>query len=398
MAFCFGREGYQQVKMGGMDTDHKTLLDIFAAGLDAVKGDNAVYQALMVQGTQPACHVVAIGKAAEAMYDGVCRYLGKDVKSALLISKYGHFSPEILSARHVRALEAAHPVPAASSLQAGQALLGYVQALPADEPVLFLISGGASSLCEVLDEGWTLERLQAVTQERLADGSSIHEINAMRRQVSRIKGGKLWAFLGKRPVRCLLISDVPDDDPRVIGSGLLFPAPADDFVWQVVASNRQMLVAMAAQSVQLMPTSPVTVMPAFLQGDAVLAAQSCVNHLRNSPPGVYLWGAETTVCLPENPGRGGRNQHFALAAALQFQPDDRICLLAVGSDGTDGVTDDAGAWVDHGTLGRGRLANLDPVDCLHRADAGTFLDASGDLIYTGPTGTNVMDVVIGLRY
>ena len=101
--------------------------------------------------------------------------------------------------------------------------------------------------------------------------------------------------------------------------------------------------------------------------------------------------------LPLNPQRGGRNQHLALAAALQLQPEDTITLLVAGTDGTDGASDDAGAIVDATTLTRGKYANLDPVTCLQNADAGTFLDASGDLIHTGATGTNVMDVVIGLK-
>lgn len=370
------------------------LLELYNLGLNAVKGDNAVYEALMAQGTQEACHVVAIGKAAEAMYQGVVRYLEKDIKSALLISKYGHFSPELLSERKITALEAAHPVPAESSLLAGQTLIKYLQQLPKQEPVLFLISGGASSLCEVLEDGWTLAKLQATTAEKLANGASIAEINAMRKQLSKIKGGKLWQFMSERPVSCLLISDVQGDDPAVIGSGLLFPAPADrEFTWQIVASNQQMLAAIQASN--LLPD--IQIRPEFLSGDALVAAKDCVDFLQAQPAGVYIWGGETTVTLPVNPGKGGRNQHFALAAALELEKIEGITLLCSATDGTDGVTEDAGAVVDNLTIQRGRLDNLDPIACLEHADAGRFLAASGDLLHTGPTGTNVMDVVIALK-
>jgi hydroxypyruvate reductase len=370
-----------------------TLLELYNLGLNAVKGDNAVYNALMAEGTQPACHVVAIGKAAEAMYQGVVRYLEKDIKSALLISKYGHFSPELLADRKLTALEAAHPVPAESSLLAGQTLIQYLQQLPKQEPVLFLISGGASSLCEVLEEGWTLEKLQAATQEKLANGATIAEINAMRKQLSKIKGGKLWNFMSERPASCLLISDVQGDDPAVIGSGLLFPVPTERaFTWQIVASNQQLLSA-----IQCSELANIQIMPEFLQGSAEQAAKSCVEFLKQQAAGIYVWGGETTVQLPDNPGRGGRNQHFALVAALELVGTENITMLCAATDGSDGVTEDAGALVDAQSVERGALENLDANDCLKRADAGTFLAASGDLLNTGPTGTNVMDLVIALK-
>ena len=372
-------------------TDHRTqLLDMYAAGLVAVEGEMTVYQALQAKRLRQPCHVVALGKAADAMLWGAYRYLRDAMQSALLITKHQHVSAATQALTQVQVLEAAHPIPDESSLQAGAALIKYLQALPTDEPVLFLISGGTSSLVEVLETGWTGDRLQQATYAMLANGAVISEINAMRCTLSLIKGGKLWQYVGERPVTCLLMSDVPGDDPAVIGSGLLFPAPREDFAWEIVASNRQLLAALAA-------TTAVNVMPEFLEGDAEEVAQRCVAYLRNSLPGLYAWGAETTLQLPLNPGYGGRNQHLALAAALCLQPDDDIFLLAVGTDGTDGVTEDTGALVDNGTVQRGNAQNLDAAACLQAADAGTFLAASGDLIHTGPTGTNVMDVIIGWK-
>ncbi|HRJ54138.1 MAG TPA: DUF4147 domain-containing protein [Candidatus Thiothrix moscowensis] len=371
-----------------MSGHRNKLIELYASALAVVNGEQAVYRALVGRGRREPCHVVAIGKAAVAMLQGASRYLHGNLCSGLLITKHDHAAGNSRLPKQVQVIEAAHPVPDESSLQAGQQLLTYLQDLPAGEPVLFLISGGTSSLVEVLEEGWTLEGLQAATQELLANGSSISEINAMRRGLSLIKGGKLWQYLGERPVTCLLVSDVPGDDPHVIGSGLLFPAPLATFDWEIITSNRQMLEAM---------TTSCSVMPDFLTGDAEAVAQTCIEYLRQAPAGLYAWGAETTVKLPANPGRGGRNQHLALAAALHIQPGENLWLLAAGTDGTDGVTADAGALVDCGTLQRGSYENLDPLACLQNADAGTFLEASGDLLHTGPTGTNVMDVIIGLK-
>jgi hydroxypyruvate reductase len=376
-------------------TDHRTqLLEMYASGLVAVNGELAVYKALHTKGLHQPCHVIAIGKAADAMLWGAYRYLRDAMQGALLITKHQHVSAATQALPQVQILESAHPIPDESSLQAGAALIQYLQALPADAPVLFLISGGTSSLVEVLDSGWTLNRLQQATQDMLANGAVISEINAMRRTLSLIKGGKLWQYVGERPVTCLLMSDVPGDDPAVIGSGLLFPATSDTFTWEIVASNRQLLAALAATATA---TMAVNVMPEFLEGDTEVVAQRCIAHLRHSAPGIYVWGAETTLQLPLNPGYGGRNQHFALAAALCLQPEEDIFLMAVGTDGTDGVTADTGALVDSGTVQRGNTQNLDAVACLQTADAGTFLAASGDLIHTGPTGTNVMDVIIGWK-
>ena len=378
-------------------TDYRgILLELYAAGLAAVHGEWTVYQALQTQQVVLPYHVVAIGKAAEAMFLGAQRYLQAQLSSALIITKYGHSTDKTQHLANVSVIEAGHPVPDENSLRAGAALLAYLQALPTDAPLLFLISGGASSLVEVLAADWTLAKLQQTTQGLLADGSTIEQINAIRRQTSAIKGGKLWQFINNYQVNGLFLSDVPSNDVQVIGSGLLFPPPTHvNFTWQLVATNQQMLAAIQASAFK--QGLPAKIMPEFLQGEATEIAVNCVNNLHNNPAGVYIWGTETTVILPTQPGHGGRNQHLALAAALALQANETIYVLAAGSDGTDGVTDDAGAMIDNHTLQRGYLANLDPVTCLNTADSGTFLEASGDLIHVGATGTNVMDVIIGLK-
>jgi len=203
--------------------------------------------------------------------------------------------------------------------------------------------------------------------------------------------------LGKRPARALFISDVPGDDPAVIGSGILGPAGAaqDSIERTVVASLDHAMesICAAARGRNL----DVRKAPSRFDGDAARLAVRFAHELHLNAAQVCVWGGESTVQLPPSPGRGGRNQHLALAAARLLAGQPQMLLLAAGTDGTDGVTDDAGALVDSETCARVTLAELDPDDCLRRADSGTALAASGDLIHTGPTGTNVGDLVIGLK-
>jgi glycerate 2-kinase len=142
---------------------------------------------------------------------------------------------------------------------------------------------------------------------------------------------------------------------------------------------------------------PVQVHEPFVDGPAGPAGRRLARALLGGPPGLHIWGGETTVVLPDSPGRGGRNQHLALAAAIELSGRPDVLLLSAGTDGTDGPTDDAGALVDGATLERARDAGLTAAASLARADSGTLLEASGDLIRTGPTGTNVMDLILGWR-
>jgi hydroxypyruvate reductase len=163
----------------------------------------------------------------------------------------------------------------------------------------------------------------------------------------------------------------------------------------VVASREAAVKAAAARAREL--GYRVEVVDDLLEGDALEAGRACAREVLGGPPGMRLWSGETTVRLPPNPGRGGRNQALALAAATGLEGYEHAWLLAAGTDGTDGPTEDAGALVDGSTIARGREQGIDPAEALARADSGCFLAASGDLVHTGPTGTNVMDLVIGLK-
>lgn len=406
-----------------MSNPRTDLLTCYHAALAAVQGADGVRRFLVARPLHGEVRAVAIGKAAAAMLEGAGGALGDRLRRALLITKAGHAPPE--RAANVTVIEAGHPYPDARSLAAGEQLLQFIAAAPAEAALLFLISGGTSSLVEVLPPQMPLDELQRLNRWLLGSGWDIRRMNALRKRLSAIKGGRLAAYLQGRRALQLLISDVPGDAPADIGSGLLVadevtaidesalpgwlrsllqrvpPAPLPGqaafatIETHIVASLDQALAAAAASARRL--GYEVRLAPDRLTGDATAAGGRLAHTLLEGPAGVQLWGGETTVVLPAQPGRGGRNQQLALAAAEVLAGHDKLWLLAAGTDGSDGPGGDAGALVDGGTIARGELEELDAADCLRRADAGRFLEASGDLITTGPTGTNVMDVVIAMK-
>jgi glycerate 2-kinase len=385
--------------MPGAGRRHRLLLELLEAGLKSVAGRRCVCEALRTRPMTPGAPVwaAAVGKAAAAMALGAADALGSSLERLLVITKAGHLGHELLALPGVEAYESGHPLPDARSLAAGQRLLEWVTRLPAKAVPLFLISGGASSLVEVLTPGVTLAALEQLSACALAAGTPIAALNAQRARVSMIKGGRLAQRLGPRSGRALFLSDVPHDDPALIGSGLLGPAAAgpDRIERQIIASVEQAADAVAAAARQR-GLAAVAVRPRYA-GDAVELAARFAHELQSGNSHVRIWGGESTVRLPPHPGRGGRNQHLALAAARHLVGDGELLLLAAGTDGTDGPTDAAGGLVDADTCARLRHAGLDAEECLARADSGTALAAADALVSTGPTGTNVADLVIGLK-
>jgi len=402
------------------------VLEIFLAALDQVNGRHVVSQHLKSsQYEHAAPAVVAIGKAAQAMMLGAYDLLGEAISDqGMVITKAGHLEGSTVEEMGVLGLESGHPLPNEQSLDAGSMLLDFLSQQPAGRPLLFLLSGGTSSLVEVLQDGVTLSELSRANSWLLASGLPIKSINDVRRRLSKIKGGGLLQFIGQRPVDVLLISDVQGDDPAVIGSGLLVasdstptelnglalpdwlqaliercdvlrPVSQTDISLQVVA-NLDMACGAAVKKAEELGYAVVR-HNEFLCGDAEVAGKKIAKVLKDGAVGIHIWGGETTVCLPLNSGCGGRNQHLALTVAQEIAGCDGLYLLAVGTDGSDGTTSDAGALVDGGTIARAAIEGYDSADCLRRADAGSLLAASGDLINTGPTGTNVMDLVIALK-
>ncbi|MFO0333940.1 MAG: glycerate kinase [Pseudomonadota bacterium] len=413
------------------DSRRTLLLDLYAAACDAVDGRRRVRAQLSGERRDVETRVLAIGKAACTMVLGTLDARGASVVEALVIAPAEAYEAELARHPAVRFLPGEHPVPGEASLASGEAALAFAAGVPAGTQVLVLVSGGASSLVEALAPGLTLDDLRAVNRWGMSSGVDIVQLNAVRSRLSRLKGGRLAAALAHADARALLISDVPGDDPRVIGSGLVAAPPP----LPPVRTSRGRPLAPATSGLPpeidaivaragALPEGaalPCTIVGTLddamlavertatargytarrlagrISGDVERAASVFAHELVLSVEDVVVAGGETTVRLPEKPGRGGRNQHLALAAARLLVGHPDLVVLAAGTDGVDGVTLDAGAIVDAETIARGIEAGLVPEDALARADSGTFLEASGDLLHVGPTGTNVGDVLIGLR-
>lgn len=393
------------------------LLGWFNAALESVDGRRCVRRALADQSFAGSVALIAIGKAAVAMAQGANDALGDKIKCGFVVTKHGYDGPLPWPV-----LTAGHPVPDQSSLDAGEALLEYINSLPARADVLFLLSGGASSLIEVLEPGLTLPHLQQLNKWVLGAGIDIVAANNVRKRFSMIKAGRLAQHLAPHSTICLTISDVPGNSLSTIGSGLLvqsneFELPDNLPEWVVELIGRTKKAAVesgfdhvqtdviatiedARQAVMLAAQTDgfdVNLHEPLLLGDVLSVGPQLATTVSKSASGqVHVWGGETTVQLPAQPGRGGRSQSLALAAAIAFDGSAGQYLLAMGTDGSDGPGEDAGALVDGNTVSRGKASGFDAHKELAAANAGAFLEASGDLVATGPTGTNVMDLVIGL--
>jgi hydroxypyruvate reductase len=373
----------------------RTSLELFDAALRAVNGRHAVSRVLRGHAARAA--VFAVGKAASAMALGAADALGANLVEMLVITKDRHVDPGLARLATATVIESAHPVPDERSLMAGAELERRIARLDAGLQPIFLVSGGSSSLVEVLREGVTLADLRALNECALASGADIAAVNAARSEISRLKSGGIARLLDGRRAMALFISDVPGDDPGVIGSGLLGRDGAnDDQILRVVVASvetavRQAVTAGHAHGLTLEARA------ARFAGEAGEVAREFVAALRATPADGLVWGGESTVKLPADHGRGGRNMHVALAAARLLRTGEPLTILAAGTDGTDGPTDDAGAIVDAGTLARSELAGCDVERAFREFDSATALEMSEDLVHTGPTGTNVGDLLIGIK-
>ncbi len=415
-----------------MGDPRRDLISVYEAGVRRVRGFDAVrdYLERRTEALPRKVRLVAVGKAASAMARGALEVLGGRIADGLVVTKHGHVEAELAAEPRIECIESDHPVPDADTLRAGERLLAYLsERTGGDAGFLFLLSGGASSLVEVLPRGLGLADLRRLTEALLASGLDIAEMNRVRRALSGVKGGRLAAHLGRRPTLSLLISDVPGDDPGVIGSGLLTPvrervepgdypdvvrellgcvelvpvpeqAEFDSIESHIVACLDDAKAACRDEALRL-GYADASVSPRFIAGDVEEVAERLFREIGAlsdvASGGMRIWGGEPTVKLPAKPGRGGRNQQLALAVAMKIKGEPDVYFLSVGTDGTDGPTADAGALVDGATVERGEQRGFDAGDRLRRADAGTFLEASGDLVTTGPTGTNVMDLMISLK-
>ena len=401
--------------MNNLSKTKQILSGLFQVALDAVDGCYVVEQALERIPVEGNVAVVAIGKAACAMMLGAQNQLKDQIQSALVITKLGH-GDKLLN---WPCIESGHPIPDEMSLNAGANLLEFIENIPKDTGFLALISGGASALVEVLPNNIDLDKLQKVNEYLLGSGLTINEMNQVRQSLSLIKGGKALNYLSQNKITQFLISDVKGNLPDIIGSGLFvseqenneqldiskLPEWLRDLMQpkehvssrvmtesHIVASNELACEAIIHKAKELGYT--VTYHGQTLYGDVYEKADSLAIDLINAESGIHIWGGETTIVLPKVVGRGGRNQSLALALACKLENKSGITALVGATDGGDGSTEDAGAIIDGFTLQRG---GENACDYLSAADAGTYLAEAGDLISTGPTGTNVMDIVIALK-
>lgn len=362
------------------------LPSLFDAGVRAVRGETSVAAALRHAECRQPDQIIAVGKAATSMARAADAHF--DPCPMLIVTKYHHAegAPD-----HAEVIEAAHPVLDENSMRAGARIRETVSAMAPGSHLLMLVSGGASALAEDPIDGMDLAGLTSRAQDMLASGADIHAMNTLRKQLSRIKGGKLLSLFQGARVTTMAISDVEGDSLEVIGSGI--GAAADthdfDFVPHIIASNA---IARAAVHDQAHADGN----NAFDHGEILYddihsVAPKIADVLKSGAKGVHIFGGEPTVVLPANPGKGGRNQALALLIAREIKGTNGLSVLVAGTDGTDGPTDAAGAIVTGATW------DDSAQDALDRADAGTWLDARGALLRTGPTGTNVMDLVIAVK-
>lgn len=354
------------------------LRGIFDAALRRIDSAEAVRKALSTTEIPESGRlwVLGAGKAAAAMALGAHQALGSRIHGGLVIVSDGNGR----AVPGIAIREAGHPIPDHRGLEATRELLRIADGATREDIVIWLVSGGGSALLVAPKPGTSLDDLRSMTDRLLRQGTPIEALNAARASHSQVKAGGLEDRIAPARILALAISDVSGDDVRIIASG-----PTRSAI--VVAGVRDALQAADNEARRLGYRTSIA--PDRLQGEArevgeVLAKASL------EPGECRIWGGETTVSVT-GAGLGGRCQELALSACLHFE-DDRV-MLAAGTDGVDGPTDAAGAIVDRRTGRR----TADARAHLGNNDAWTFLKATGDLLRTGPTGTNVADVVILAR-
>ncbi len=418
---------------------------LFLSGLAAVDPDQAVRRNLdsvreaLASGDYDELVVVGFGKAAFTMARAACEELGEAVTRGVIVTKDDHAEGQS-SLGPLLVREASHPVPDARGVAAAREIVAQLETAGQRSLVLCLISGGGSALLCAPAEGITLEEKQATTDLLLRGGATIGELNAVRKHLSSVKGGRLAERAFPARLVSLIVSDVIDDPLDVIASGPTTPDPtrfeealaaldAHGLRDKVPPKVRALLVRGAAGEIDDTPSQSgpwfegvenrivarnrdavealadaargegfhVVELGCDLSGEARDLAEELVARARETRerPLCLVGGGEPTVTV-RGKGLGGRNTELALAGALALDGSKGFTLLSGGTDGTDGPTDAAGALVDGGTVAAAARAGLDARAALEDNDSYTFFSKAGGLLKTGPTGTNVMDLVLVL--
>jgi hydroxypyruvate reductase len=388
------------------------------------------------------CYVVGAGKASARMAQAVEELLGPAIHRGMVTVKYGHALPTTA----VTVIEAGHPIPDAAGIEATRSIIGLTEEAAEDDLIVCLLSGGGSALLVYPADGLTLTDKQVATDWLLKAGATIQETNTVRKHISKVKGGGLAKIAYPATVMTLILSDVIGDRADVVASGPTAPdastfgdalrvverhrlrrrlppavlnllesgargevpeTPKDgDAVFTrvrniIVGNNRSALEAACQKANQM--GYHAMLLSSTIEGESSIAAtrhiavaKEILSFDRPVPrPACVISGGETTVVV-QGEGRGGRNQEFALSAAIQIDGLEGLVVLSGGTDGTDGPTEAAGGLVDGATIRRGSGKGLDARSHLRSNDSYHFLKATDDLLITGPTFTNVMDLRVML--
>ncbi|MBI5492410.1 MAG: glycerate kinase [Deltaproteobacteria bacterium] len=387
-------------------------------------------------------YLIGAGKAACPMAKAVEDALGSRIKAGCVVTKYNH----ALKLKYAEVIEAGHPLPDRNGLKGAQKILEIARSAGQGDLVIFLLSGGASALLPAPVEGLSLKDKKRLTGLLIGSGASIQEINTVRKHLSRIKGGRLMDIAYPARVITLIVSDVVNDDISSIASGPTAPDPSTytdalDVIKRygllkkappkaisflkmgasgaivetpkpgekvfkncenIIIVNNSMALRAAKEKASSLGYRSL-VLSSTITGPARKAAGFFTSILKEAkkngnplrPPCCIIMGGETVVEV-RGTGLGGRNQELALASAIGLEGSEGITVLSAGTDGTDGPTEAAGAFADCSTVQRGRSAGLDVRKYLDDNDSYRFFKKLKDLFITGPTGTNVMDIAIGL--
>ncbi len=416
------------------------VLDVISFAIERVLPDRAVKDAILREGLGKLKNVglVAIGKAAWRMAKAAKEALGEVLKWGIVITKYKHSLGEI---EGVEIYEAGHPIPDENTLYATKRVLEKVSSLKEGDNLLFLVSGGGSALFEYPLEGISLEDLKRVNELLLKSGADIVEMNTVRKHISAVKGGRFAKAVYPAFIYSLILSDVLGDRLDSIASGPAYPdettyadalkvidkyglrdkMPSSvlnilergvsgevdetpkrlDNVKSVIIGSVSLACRYAIERAKFLGYNTLF-LTSTLNCEASEAGRFIAEILKEikrssnpiSPPCMIVLGGETVVHVRGN-GKGGRSQELALSSAISLRGERGVVVAAVGTDGTDGPTDAAGGMVDGESFERMLLNGVDPERALLDNDSYNALKASGDLIITGPTGTNVNDIVIG---
>ncbi|MDL2248068.1 glycerate kinase [Tyzzerella sp. OttesenSCG-928-J15] len=405
----------------------KDAMFIIENTIKQINPEKSVIEAL--ENFNKQAHILAIGKAAWSMANAAHKALGEKVLGGVVITKYGHSMGKI---GDLSIFEAGHPVPDENSIKATDYALDYFSSLGEGDNIVFLISGGGSALFESVAEGISLEDVENISKTLLNSGADISEINTVRKRLSKVKGGKFAQICSPAKIYSLILSDVLGNDFSVIASG---PAYADNstceqalniistYGIEVPDNVRHLLekeTPKAVKNAESRIIGSITMLcdtvaalaekcgykPYILADNMTCQAREAGSLISSmavkaegtnvfQKPCALIFGGETVVKVNGN-GLGGRNQELALSAALGIGGNGNICIFSFGSDGTDGPTDAAGGLVDGDSLAKYEKLGYDPIAILNNNDSYTLLKAAGDLLITGPTGTNVNDVAVVL--